>query len=196
MLIKDEIIERIRTGEITVLFRRWSRPGAKAGGTQLTQGGVIGIDSVAVVDEAAITDEDAAAAGYPSRENMIEHLNYREDPIYRIGVRWVGEDPRVALRESSDLSDAELAEVITKLEKMDRTSKRGAWTKSYLEVIESMPATYSGLLANYLGVAQADFKLSVRKLKALGLTESLEVGYCLSPRGKKVLESRRQKHEQ
>ena len=27
------------------------------------------------------------------------------------------------------------------------------------------------------------FKLNVRKLKALGLTESLEVGYRLSPRG-------------
>ena len=48
MLIKDEIIEEIKAGKITVLFRRWSRPGAKAGGTQMTQGGVIGIDSVEV----------------------------------------------------------------------------------------------------------------------------------------------------
>ena len=31
------------------------------------------------------------------------------------------------------------------------------------------------------------FKLNVRKLKALGLTESLEVGYRLSPRGKSLL---------
>jgi hypothetical protein len=50
-----------------------------------------------------------------------------------------------------------------------------------------MPATYSGLLANYLGISQAEFKPWVRKLKALGLTESLEVGYRLSPRGEKVL---------
>ena len=195
MLIKDEIVEKIRTGEITVLFRRWSRPGAKAGGTQMTQGGVVGIDSVAVVDEDAITDADAVAAGYSSRENLIEHLNYREDPIYRIGVRWIGEDPRIALRESDDLSPDELDEIIAKLEKMDRTSRRGAWTKAYLEVIESMPATYSGLLANYLGIGQADFKPWVRKLKALGLTESLEIGYKLSPRGEKVLETIRQKHE-
>lgn len=187
MLIKDEVVEKIRTGEITVLFRRWSRPGAKAGGTQLTQGGVVGIDEVELIDEAAITDEDARGAGYADREALIRHLNYREDPIYRIRVRWVGEDPRIALRSSDDLSDAELAEIIAKLEKMDRTSKRGAWTRSYLEVIESMPATYSGLLANYLGISQADFKPWVRKLKALGLTESLEVGYRLSPRGEKVL---------
>ncbi len=189
MLIKDEVIERIRTGEITVLFRRWSRPGAKAGGTQMTQGGVVGVDSVAVVLEDEITSEDAAAAGYESRDVLIENLNYREDPIYRIGVRWIGEDPRIALRLSDDLSEEELAEIIAKLHKMDRTSKRGAWTRSYLEVIDSMPATYSGLLANYLGISQADFKPWVRKLKALGLTESLEVGYRLSPRGERVLKA-------
>ena len=187
MLIKDDVVEKIRTGDITVLFRRWSRPGAKAGGTQMTQGGVVGIDSVAIVDKADITDEDALASGYSDREDLIEHLNYREDPIYRIGVRWVGEDPRIALRASDDLSDDELAEIIAKLDKMDQTSKRGAWTQSYLEVIQSMPATYSGLLASYLGISQAEFKPWVRKLKGLGLTESLEVGYRLSPRGEKVL---------
>ncbi len=32
------------------------------------------------------------------------------------------------------------------------------------------------------------FKTNVRKLKALGLTESLEVGYRLSPRGRAFLE--------
>lgn len=185
MLIKDEVIEKIRAGEITVLFRRWSRPGAKAGGTQMTQGGVVGVDTVEVVSEADITDADAVAAGYPSREVLIEHLNYREDPIYRIGVRWVGEDPRIAMRENVD--DDDIAEIIAKLDKMDRNSKRGPWTRSYLEVIRDMPATYSGLLANYLGIPKDDFKPWVRKLKALGLTESLEVGYRLSPRGEKVL---------
>lgn len=187
MLIKEDVVEKIRTGSVTVLFRRWSRPGAKAGGTQMTQGGVVGIESVAKVSEDEITETDALAAGYPSRAILIEHLNYREDPIYRIGVRWIGEDPRIALRESDDLSADELAEIIAKLDKMDRNSKRGPWTRSYLEVIQSMPATYSGLLANYLGLSQAEFKPWVRKLKALGLTESLEVGYRLSPRGEKVL---------
>ncbi len=191
MLIKDEIVEKIRTGEITVLFRRWSRPGAKAGGSQMTQGGVVGIDDVRVVEPDEITDLDARSAGYASADDLLSHLNYRDDPIYRISVYWGGEDPRIALRESDDLSDAELDEIVAKLDKMDRTSKRGAWTRSYLEVIESMPATYSGLLANYLGIAQADFKPWVRKLKALGLTESLEVGYRLSPRGEKVLEALR-----
>jgi len=187
MLIKDEILERIRSGEITVLFRRWSRPGAKSGGTQMTQGGVVGIDSVEVVSENDISDADARSAGYESASNLLEHLNYREDPIYRIGVHFAGADPRIALRSSDELSNEELAEIVAKLEKMDGSSKAGPWTKSYLEVIDSMPATYSGLLANYIGVEKIEFKPRVRKLKALGLTESLEVGYKLSPRGIKVL---------
>ena len=38
-------------------------------------------------------------------------------------------------------------------------------------------------LAAAAGQERAYFKLRVRRLKALGLTESLEVGYRLSPRG-------------
>jgi hypothetical protein len=34
---------------------------------------------------------------------------------------------------------------------------------------------------------KAPFKANVRKLKGLGLTESLEIGYRLSPRGRAVL---------
>jgi len=193
MLIKDEVLSRIRTGEIAVLFRRWSRPGAKAGGTQMTQGGVVGIDSVEVVTEDEITEQDARDAGYPSRDKLLSGLSYRDDPIYRIRVHWGGEDPRIALRENDDLAETELTEIIDKLAKLDKNSKRGAWTKEYLEVIDSMPNTYSGLLANYLGLEIADFKPWVRKLKALGLTESLHPGYKLSPRGEKVLGVLRQK---
>jgi hypothetical protein len=35
----------------------------------------------------------------------------------------------------------------------------------------------------FLGQEKLQFKVNVRKLKALGLTESLETGYRLSPRG-------------
>src|SRR5262245_50178405 len=122
MLIKDDALTKIRTGEITVLFRRWSRPGAKAGGTQMTQGGVVGIDSVEVVTEDEITELDARDSGYGTKENLLSHLNYRDDPIYRIRVYWVGEDPRIALRKDDQLSDADLAEVIAKLEKLDKNS--------------------------------------------------------------------------
>jgi hypothetical protein len=189
MLIKDEIIEEIKAGKITVLFRRWSRPGAKAGGTQMTQGGVIGIDSVEVVSEDDVTEMDAREAGYPSKDDLLVHLNYRDDPIYRMRVYFAGDDPREALRENDDLSDSELNEIVAKLRKLDKNSKRGDWTQSYLQVIHDMPNTYSGLLADFLGLDIPSFKPWVRKLKALGLTESLHPGYKLSPRGERVLEA-------
>jgi len=195
MLIKDDVIEKIKSGEITVLFRRWSRPGAKAGGSQMTQGGVIGIDAVDVVSDDQITELDARAAGYASAADLIEHLNYRDDPIYRIRVHFAGEDPRKALRENDELTGAELNEIIAKLQKLDAGSTRGAWTEEYLQLIQDMPATYSGLLADSVGLSIPQFKPLVRKLKALGLTESLSPGYRLSPRGEKVLKALRMRRD-
>src|SRR5436190_18782379 len=187
MLIKDDDIEKIKTGEITVLFRRWSRPGAKAGGTQMTQSGMVGIDTVDVVTDDDITELDAREAGYGTKENLLDKLNYRDDPIYRMRVYFAGEDPRIALRENDDLGANELGEIIAKLDKLDKNSKRGSWTQAYLQLINDMPNTYSGLLADYLGIDIPTFKPWVRKLKALGLTESLHPGYKLSPRGELAL---------
>ena len=46
----------------------------------------------------------------------------------------------------------------------------------------------AGDLADELGLERLAFKTDVRKLKALGLTESLPVGYRLSPRGQAWLD--------
>lgn len=189
MLLKDETIDKIKSGEITLIFRRWKRPGVKSGGTQMTQGGVIGIDSVEVISENNVTALDAREAGYASAADLLSHLNYRDDAIYRIRVFWAGEDPRKALRDNDDLTESELTEIIAKLKKLDAGSKRGPWTREYLQLIHDMPSTYSGLLADTLGLDIPSFKPWVRKLKALGLTESLSPGYRLSPRGEKVLEA-------
>ena len=70
---------------------------------------------------------------------------------------------------------------------MDKSSKTGPWTLAVLRLISERPATYSGVLAKKVDMDIPRFKPLVRKLKALGLTESLEVGYRLSPRGEKVL---------
>jgi hypothetical protein len=56
-----------------------------------------------------------------------------------------------------------------------------------LEAIEARPAVRAADLAATLDRDKVDFKIDVRKLKALGLTESLEVGYRLSPRGAALL---------
>ena len=58
-----------------------------------------------------------------------------------------------------------------------------------LRLIARYPAVVSTELARHAGKERMVFKVDVRKLKELGLTESLEVGYRLSPRGEAVLRS-------
>jgi len=108
----------------------------------------------------------------------------QERPLYRIELRLAGPDPRVALRERSDISPAERAQIDTRLARLDAASRHGPWTRRVLEVIAEQPGTRAPDLAASLGRETAPFKADVRKLKELGLTESLQIGYRLSPRGR------------
>jgi hypothetical protein len=189
MLLKNKLIEEIKAGRVTLIFRRWKKAGVKAGGTQMTQLGVIGIDTVDVVTVDEITDLDAREAGFASREDLIADLYDRDEDIYKIRVYFAGEDPRKSLRENAKMTKAELAEIIAKLNKLDAGSKRGNWTQLYLQMIHDRPNTHAQILAESIGLDIPTFKPWVRKLKALGLTESLRPGYRLSPRGRKVLDA-------
>lgn len=193
MLIKNIVLDEIKTGKISLLFRRWKRPGVKAGGTQMTQRGVLAIDSVDIVTQRKITNADAAAAGFGSKRELLDQLTERDEPtdIYRIAVRFAGEDPRKELREQTQLSSAEIADIIARLRILDAGSKRGNWTQMYLQMIHDQPNIYAAILAEQIGLDIPRFKPWVRKLKALGLTESLRPGYRLSPRGQVVLEAMR-----
>jgi len=191
MLIKTAVLNEIKAGRISLIFRRWKRASIKAGGTQLTQSGLLAIDAVDVVTEKQITEKDAKASGYASKDALLADLYDRDEDIYRIAVHWAGEDPRKILRQQADLGDAELAEIIAKLRKLDAGSKRGNWTQLYLQMIHDQPNTHAAILAKQIGLDIPSFKPWVRKLKALGLTESLSPGYRLSPRGEKVLKALR-----
>jgi hypothetical protein len=54
-------------------------------------------------------------------------------------------------------------------------------------LIADRPGVRAADLAAAEGREKLPFKADVRKLKELGLTESLEVGYRLSPRGRALL---------
>jgi len=190
MLLTNKVLDQIKAGNITLIFRRWKRAGVKAGGTQMTQRGVIGIDEVDVLEESKITAKDAKAAGFATKQELIDQLYDRdgeECELYRIKVRYIGEDPRKALRTNADLSDKELNDIIEKLRRLDTGSQRGNWTQLYLQMIHDQPNIHAAILAAQIGLDIPTFKPWVRKLKALGLTESLRPGYRLSPRGEKVL---------
>jgi hypothetical protein len=109
-----------------------------------------------------------------------------EGTIYRVDLRLAGPDPRVALRDSAPTTD-DLAEIERRLRRLDRASRHGPWTATVLRAIDERPGVRAADLAAHLGRARDPFKLDVRKLKELGLTESLRPGYRLSARGRATL---------
>jgi hypothetical protein len=188
MLFNARALERIAAGEIDLAFRRWKRPTVKAGGTLRTRAGVIAIDAVEPTSERRIRAEDARRAGFTSRAELLRSLRPK-GRLYRIEFRRVGDDPRVALRQRAQIGESERAELEARLERMDR-ARGEPWTRRLLQLIEERPETLAADLAASLGMEKAPFKRDVRKLKELGLTESLMVGYRLSPRGRAYLEAR------
>jgi hypothetical protein len=105
-------------------------------------------------------------------------------PVYRIQFHLVDEpDPRAELAAAADLTAEDIAEIDRRLDRLDRASSHGPWTRAVLECIAERPATRAPDLAASFGRETQPFKLDVRKLKNLGLTISLTVGYRLSPRG-------------
>jgi hypothetical protein len=177
-------------GSVTVAFRYWKRPTVKAGGTQMTPVGVLAIDAIERIAMRAITPADARAAGYETRAALaVDLARYRRPgtALYRIAFHHAGEDPRRALREDDRLGERELQEIGARLARLDRGSRHGPWTRAVLELIRDNPGTLAADLAKRRGRETLHFKADVRKLKTLGLTESLRVGYRLSPRGRAVL---------
>lgn len=186
MLIKRSILEGIQGGRITLAFRRWKRPTVKAGGQLRTRVGVLEILSVREVSSESITEEQAAASGAASCADLRDQLHSREGQVYEIRLRYAGEDPRIALRERSVTLD-EWEGLRSRLERMDRRSTDGPWTQRTLELISSHPGVRAVDIAASIGSEKKPFKARVRRLKELGLTESLKIGYRLSPRGESVL---------
>ncbi|HET6834154.1 MAG TPA: hypothetical protein VFH30_09805 [Acidimicrobiales bacterium] len=188
MLFPQRFWSGLADGSVELAFRRWRRAGVKAGGTQLTPTGVLAIDAVDAVDLGDITPDDALRAGYRDRAELLAELERHPDgTLYRIAFHHAGADPRVALRQAADVPDDELARVRARLARLDRSSRHGPWTEAVLRLIAARPAVRAADLAASQGRETQPFKTDVRKLKQLGLTESLDVGYRLSPRGRTVL---------
>lgn len=184
MLFPAELWDPIRDGSVTVAFRAWKRPSVRAGGTLQSPSGLLAIDSVEVIAPGDITLADARSAGAASVAEVIAGLRDGADrQLYRIRFHRLGEDPRVALRETAELTDEDRRAIATRLERWDRASRTGPWTHEVLQLIARRPAVVSTELAQELGEERFKLKGRIRQLKGLGLTISLDVGYRLSPRG-------------
>jgi hypothetical protein len=178
VLFKLSQLDGIADGSITLTFRRWDAPRVRAGGQQRTRIGVIEFDSVERVDD--LTDDEARRAGWASREAVMKQFAARTGDLYRIELHLAGPDPRAVLRERVP-DDDELAALRRRVDRM------GPWALDYLQAIADRPGVRAPDLAESFGMETRPFKLRVRRLKELGLTESLRIGYRLSPRGEMLL---------
>jgi hypothetical protein len=184
MLFSRDAASGLADGTITLTFRTWSRPQAREGGRYRTWGLLLEVDTVSRVDPASIGDGDARRAGFPSADVLRQKLGAAENQVWRIEFRCVGADDRIARRGDSTLDTEKLAKLETRLARFDQASPTGPWTRSTLQLIASNPGVVSTILARRANLDRMLFKRNVRKLKELGLTESLDVGYRLSALGK------------
>ena len=187
MLLKQDTLRAIENGSVTLAFRRWRRPTVKTGGTLLTSIGQLAVEAMDVVNLEEITESEAVAAGFSDLASLQSRLLQRGDgDLYRIRLSLAGPDPRIALRDEVP-EETELELVRQRLGRLDARSASGPWTSRVLELVGARSGERAADLAQDCETDTTEFKANVRKLKRLGLTESLPVGYRLSPRGEAVL---------
>ncbi|MGE0590317.1 MAG: hypothetical protein AB7O48_17180 [Cyclobacteriaceae bacterium] len=188
MLFKQTQLAGIRSGKITLAFRKWKKPTVKSGTLLKTAIGQVEIKEVKPWSLARITSRDATLAGYETKELLLETLSQIEKgEVYRIKLRYHSPDPRIALRKQSTLTADEVSILKSKLDRLDKNSLEGPWTIRVLTAIVNHKGLRAEDLARKLGYEKMWLKTNVRKLKNLGLTISLEVGYEISSLGKVLL---------
>jgi hypothetical protein len=186
---EQRLRDGIADGTISVAFRRWRRPQVVAGRRYRTGTGIVEMSAVDLVTVAEISDADARDAGYADTAALLaDLLGPAGVPLYRLRFHRVDEpDPRAVLAADDQLDDDAIAAITRRLDRLDRASRIGPWTRATLQAIAERPGVRAPDLAASFGRDTLPFKVDVRKLKALGLTESLPVGYRLSPRGRAYL---------
>lgn len=188
MLFKKKHLKGIKNGTISLAFRKWEQCRVKTGSRIKTSVGIVEIQSITKVNPGGISESDAEHAGYNSKKELLTILDKRKSGmIFKIGVGYFSEDPRIALREQSHLSAEEVQLISRKLKRLDTYSRTGKWTLELLTVISENPHLKASDLAELTNRDKEWLKRNVRKLKNLGLTISYNPGYSLSPRGDEYL---------
>ena len=192
LLFKKAFFEGLTSGAITLTFRRWQKPHVRPGGRYRCHPiGVLEVDAVELVTIDRISEDDARACGFATRAELIAYLaelGPLEDAteVFRVALHHGGDGDRVEIATQAALDDRDVVAIAAKLARMDRPTK---WTAKTLAIIERNPRIAASKLAAKLGRETLPFKVDVRKLKRLGLTQSFEVGYEISPRGRAYLDA-------
>jgi hypothetical protein len=188
MIFRQRFLDGIRQGTVTLAFRRWRRPTVRTGGTLLTAVGELAIAEVTPIALDRISLADARRAGYASRDELMAELMRRaEGTVYRIELGPLRPDPRIALRTSPAQDPEDRRKLLERLRRLDARAGGTPWVRRVLEIVSAHPGVRAADVCRLVGQEKEQFKVNVRKLKALGLTESLDIGYRLSPRGVALL---------
>ncbi len=152
MLIPKRFWEPIEHGEVTLVVRRWKRSQVKAGNGYRTAAGRLQAKAVDIVEPGRISDADAHRAGYLDAPSLVNDLRGEDgDPVFRIAFRRLDEpDPRSELANLDVLATADIEGITARLDRLDRSSSHGPWTRAALEVIEAHPERRAPDLATML----------------------------------------------
>ena len=151
----------VADGSLTVTYRAWKRPQVKVGGRYRVGAATVEVTALDRVPAATVPDAHRKWVG-------------DADAVWRVDFHRV--EPVVETTLCLD-------EIAARLDRLDRASTHGPWTRTALALIRDHPGVVSTELAARVDRERFAFKADVRKLKALGLTESLDIGYRLSPLG-------------
>jgi hypothetical protein len=188
MLFQSRFHERIRTGEISCTVRFWLRPRVKVNGRYALGGGAIVVDRIREGRIDDITPALARRCGFSSVFDALKTAKHGAgERVFVIDFHYDGNASARAKPSTDAVSADELAKLVERLAAMDSRSRGGAWTGATLRAIAARPAVLAAKLASALGRPRDEFKRDVRKLKNLGFTFSLEIGYRLTPKGEALL---------
>jgi hypothetical protein len=192
LLFQKRFHAGLQSGAVTLTYRRWQTARVKVGGRYRCHPiGVLEVDEVRKVRVGDISRQDAKLAGFESREELVEYISSvgraaldDDTELFRVGLHHGGDGDRVSIALDDDLSENDIEAIQKKLARMDTEAP---WTLKTLRLIERNPKVAARILAKKLDRQRDPFKVDVRKLKRLGLTQSFEVGYEISPRGRAFL---------
>lgn len=198
LLFQKRFHEGLLDGSITLTFRAWQKMLVKPGGRYRCHPlGVLEVDEVTLVRFGAIDDDDARRAGFTDRVELGSYIATRAAPdddlqLVRVRLHHGGDGDRVPLALIAELTDGERAAIAQALARLDQRGD-APWTSKTLQLIGKHPRSAASKLAAMVRRDTASFKADVVKLKKLGLTQSFEVGYEVSPRGVAFLDGLKKK---
>ena len=148
----------------------------------------VGVLEVTSVEQVGVGDLRATTLAAPARR--------RSQRWWR---RWRPRRPGLAGRPGDAGADparscappsptGRVAAIVARLDRLDASSSYGAWTRETLDLIDRNP---SGARPTWLRRGSRDRRLQEGRPQAegAGLTESLAIGYRLSPRGEVVVDA-------